>query len=176
MAKVTHERLRELLAYDQETGEFTWRVARGPEVPAGSVAGMVNEDGYRIVTVDGSNYRAHVLAWFYMTGEWPTKQVDHKDNGRDNNRWENLREATNGENGANKGKQCNNTTGHKGVSFDAKRNRFRAVIYKDGKQTHLGYFITAQQASDAYVDAAPRFHGEFARTVSPLTEGQRVEA
>ena len=79
---LTQERLKELLHYDPETGVFKWKQERrGGEfysvvlVKVGDIAGSLRsgERGYRHwkIGVDGENYRAHRLAWFYMKGEWP---------------------------------------------------------------------------------------------------------
>jgi AP2 domain len=54
-----------------------------------------------------------------------------------------------------------NKVGFKGVTFE--KRRFRAQITKDDKQYHLGYFATPEAAHAAYVEAAKRLHGEFAR-------------
>lgn len=91
------ERLKQLLHYDPLTGIWTWRVDRGfaarANVRAGDVAGTPNDNGYRVIGVEGGVYRASHLAVLYMTGELPGEEVDHKDCDPTNDRWLNLREA-----------------------------------------------------------------------------------
>lgn len=100
MSILTAARLRELLDYDPVTGIFTWKTSfRG--TAAGSVAGCVESRGYRRIRVVGRRYRASHLAWLYVHGEWPPDQLDHKDNIRDHDWIDNLRPATNAQNGAN---------------------------------------------------------------------------
>jgi hypothetical protein len=90
-------------------------------------------------------------------------QTDHRNgNGLDNRR-ENLRRCTNSENNRNKGKQCNNKSGFKGVSWDKKDRRWIARIKTDSVYKYLGGFKTPELASEAYKQAAVEFHGEFAR-------------
>ncbi|WP_276118384.1 HNH endonuclease [Pararhizobium qamdonense] len=164
--KLTHERLLELLHYDPETGVFTWRVdrwrGRGMGVlaaAAGSVAGSVNGDGYVCIKIDGENHKAHRLARFYVTGEWPRAMVDHRDLDRSNNRYDNLRNATRGQNRANS--TSKNKHGFKGVA--KVRGRYMAQIRKDKKNINLGYFDSAAEAGAIYDTAAKGVHGEFAR-------------
>ena len=90
---LTHERLLQLLTYDPVTGVFRWRYSRRG-CSAGAVAGRVKPDGYRQIMLDSRAYYAQRLALFYVTGEWPEREVDHKDGCRDNNAWSNLRDAT----------------------------------------------------------------------------------
>lgn len=69
------ERLRQLVAYNPATGIFTWlvdRKGRGGVVRAGSVAGTIDANGYRVITIDNRKYVAARLAWFYVTGDWPS--------------------------------------------------------------------------------------------------------
>lgn len=90
----TAERLRELLAYNPRTGLFTWRVSRkgrGGVVSAGSVAGTFDTRGSRVITVDNHKYPAARLAWFYVTGRWPTFNLVHVDGNTANDRFANLR-------------------------------------------------------------------------------------
>ena len=153
------ERLGELLSYEPETGVFRWRVSRGPAV-AGSVAGSLTTYGYIKIKVDGRFYRAHRLAWIYVHGVWPSKDLDHKDENKANNRLKNLREASSSQNGFNVGIRTHNTTGFKGVCHHS-GGKFQASAKLNGKRTHLGLFITAELASEAYQAFAKANHGDF---------------
>lgn len=161
--ELTVQRLRELLDYDPETGVFTWRVRRGGAAVAGSVAGSIRDDGYRDIKVDGPNYMAQRLAWLYMTGSWPTDEIDHKNCVRADNWWENLREATHSQNTKNALTRRDNTSGFKGVSFYKRNSRWQARIKHAGRQRHLGYFDTAAEAHAVYRAAATAIDPEFAR-------------
>lgn len=160
---LTLNRLKELLYYDAETGLFTRKVGRsGPNARAGDIAGCDNGQGYVRIYVDGVPYKAHRLAWFYMTGEW-VDEVDHRDTDRSNNRWDNLREATRSQNRTNCAAYRNNTSGYKGVSFYKRTGKWKAQIQKEGRKISLGYFETPEAAHAAYIDAANRLFGQFAR-------------
>ncbi len=160
--KLTLERLRECLSYDPDTGIFTWRIKnRRPAIR--SVAGTISVYGYRIIEIDGAKHRASRLAWFYMTGEWPTKQVDHRNMVRDDDRFANLREATQTQNLRNTRMRRDNTAGYKGVHLNKRNNRWRAFINVEGRQRYLGSFDTAAQAHAAYCNAAMEIDPEFAR-------------
>lgn len=164
MTSLTLDRLREVLHYSPETGAFTWRVTLSSRAPAGERAGTVNSYwGYVLIRVDRARYFAHRLAWFYMTGGWPSSRIDHRDTDRANNAWANLRLATLSQNGGNSRRARNNTTGFKGVSFHKASGKFRACIRVDFRQKSLGYFTTAEDAHAAYCKAAKVVFGEFAR-------------
>jgi hypothetical protein len=159
---LTQRQLKERLSYDPETGQFTWLIAPSNNVVAGSIAGSIMED-YRSIRVYGTPYKAHRLAWLYMTGEWPTCQIDHKDRNGLNNKWENLRLSTFGQNRANSKVRCDSQSGVKGVRWYASANKWSAQIRHKGKNVNLGYFETLDEAHLAYIRAAQQAFGEFAR-------------
>jgi hypothetical protein len=152
---LTAKRLRELLNYDPETGEFTRRVSR-QRYRAGEVAGRLHHQGYVVIRVDQVQYSAHRLAWLWMTGEWPGS-IDHRDRNRANNRWSNLRQATHQQNMHNMVKRNRYAPG---VSRFG--DRWQARITIGGARTHLGMFSTAEGAAAAYRAAALRHYGEYA--------------
>jgi hypothetical protein len=159
---LTAERARELLSYDPETGVFRWAKTR-PGKPAGKMTGALSH-GYILIRVDNVLYRAHRVAFLIMEGAWPPCHVDHINGIRNDNRWANLRHATASENGRNKALQSNSGSGYKGVSFFKPIKKWSAYIGSKKKRFHLGYFETAEDAHAAYVDAAKKYYGEFART------------
>jgi hypothetical protein len=160
--RITRARLRELLRYDPTTGEFRWRKRVNRSIHPGDVAGTPCHDRYRKITIEGRTYRAHHLAWLYMTGRWCSRVIDHRDGDPSNNRWNNLRRATVSQSNANRRIQRNNKCGFKGVAREGS-GRWRAYIQKNGRKHPLGSFATPEAAHAAYVAAARRLHGEFAR-------------
>jgi hypothetical protein len=159
--RLTAARLQALLHYDPETGEFRWRKQLSSIAPAGAIAGSINKyTGYRYIMIDNRSYTAHHLAWLYKTGKWCRRLIDHRDLNRANNRWSNLRPATRSENNANQAR-CPNKSGFRGVSPHC--GKWQARICKNGRQRFLGTYDTAQEAHAAYVAAARKLFGEFAR-------------
>lgn len=161
--KISADYVRRLFDYRPETGLFYWREQRSWKTPSGSTAGNVARDGYVRVKIDSQPVLAHRLAWLYMTGAWPADEIDHRDLCRTNNRWENLRVASHGQNQSNTRTYRNNRTGLKGARLDARSGKYYAVIVKGSVQTHLGTYQTAQEAHAAYAVAAKQIHGEFGR-------------
>jgi hypothetical protein len=157
--ELTADRLRELLSYDAETGAFTWLSGRGG-TPAGARAGTRDAHGYVQIQVAGRLHKAHRLAWLYVTGEWPSKEVDHANGDRGDNRIANLREATSSENKQNQRRAHarNKSSGLLGVSWHEQAGRWRASICVDRKSRHLGLFDTAEAAHRAYTAAKAELH------------------
>lgn len=157
--ELTQEYLREVLRYIAKTGIFKWRVAVSRSVKVGDVAGTLQNKGYIHILLRGRKYVAHRLAWFYLYGEWPSRQLDHRNGRKDDNRRVNLRLVTNAENQQNtKGARRNNSTGYLGVSLHKRLNKYSAQIYKDGKKHHLGYFDTGKEAHKTYLAAKRKLH------------------
>jgi hypothetical protein len=82
---ITHEELLKALHYDPKTGIWRWKVSRRC-VRAGDVAGTKKKNGYLQIKVSQKVYLGQRLAFFYMTGEWPQNDVDHKNCTRPDNR------------------------------------------------------------------------------------------
>lgn len=143
---LTQDRLRELLTYHPATGEFRWNVNRTGGAKAGDVAGAFDNEGYRLISVDGRHYKAHRLAWLYMTGQWPPNNIDHIDRNPSNNRFDNLRLATTAQNGMNRKRDKRNGTGVTGVSWCKTSKKWRADIGENGKLIRLGRFDTLLDA------------------------------
>ena len=164
--RLTAEIVRELLIYQPKTGQLFWRKRRS-NVPKGKLAGYINTYGYRIlsIAVGGVNkrYPAHRLIWLYVHGRLPKVWIDHINGNKGDNRLVNLREATPTQNHANKRRMKNNTSGFKGVCFDKTRKLWMASFCADYKQKNLGRFTTPEAAHEAYMAAARKYHGEFAR-------------
>lgn len=162
MKELTQARLKELLHYDPDTGEFTWVAQSRPGVRVGDVCGRTSVYGYREIGVEYRLHFAHRLAWLYMTGAWPTSEIDHENRCRSDNRWSNLRLANRVQNSANQGIRVSNSTGLHGVVWDKERGKWRAQIRIGGKKTNLGRFSTAEEAAAAHDRAALAEFGEFA--------------
>lgn len=163
--ELTLIRLKTLLRYDPRTGIFFWISDRARVAKAGDEAGSVTSAGYVRITVDGHRFMAHVLAWFYMTGEYVVRGIDHRDVDGTNNRWINLRRATKSQNCMNRKTRRDNALGVKCVLKKKGRisKPYYATIKVDGKQRQLGYCATIEEAAATYREAAVKNFGEFAR-------------
>lgn len=155
---------RETWRYELETGHFFHLKSPRYGIAIGDRAGSFNGK-YWTLQHKGKSYKASRVAWLVCTGEWPTNQIDHDNLDKMDDRFCNLREATNAENCRNRAARSNNRLGIKGVSkAPGKRRGYTSVISKDGDQKYLGYFATAEAAKAAYDAAAKIMHGEFARS------------
>lgn len=165
---LTAARLREILSYNPNTGVFTWRVDKfrrrgGGNAHKDTRAGTIN-NGYQRIKIDGVIYRAGRLAVLWMTGSFPSGDVDHKNLNRSDDRWINLRQATRSQNRANSRAQKGKVVPLKGVSWDKKRQKYCAYIRADDRTINLGRYDRAEDAHAAYVAAASKYFGQFART------------
>jgi hypothetical protein len=99
------------------------------------------------------------LAFLWMTGQMP-REVDHANRYRDDNRWDNLREASRSQN-------CCNRSATRTRHRDLPRGVYRqsgsiiAKIKVEQKQIYLGAFPTVAEAHAAYLEAARKHQGEF---------------
>lgn len=158
---ITQERLKEVLHYDPETGEFTWKIALSPRRKVGDSAGGMDALGYIAFMVDSKRYKAHRLAFLYMTGEIPG-EVDHINLVKNDNRWCNLRPTTTSKNAFNRNRSIRNTSGVKGVCWDKSRSKWMASLKINGKSKTIGYYPDLIGAELAVRKARIELHGEYA--------------
>jgi hypothetical protein len=158
--KIKHQTLKNLLKYEEKTGNFFW-INNGAGRNFKKPAGFVDFKGYRLIKLLGNTYMLHRLAWFYITGEWPKEQIDHINGNKSDNRFENLREASNSQNQFNLGLRSTNKSGYKGVSWSKVKGKWHAVAYLNYKSYSLGFYDDIIEAAQAYKDFAKIVHGEF---------------
>lgn len=157
---LTQERLKELLNYDPETGVFTRLIRSSNRGKVGDVAGSMNGNGYLAANIDRSSYKMHRVAFLYMTGAWPVKEVDHINGIRHDNKWNNLRQVTRAQNLQNQhGAKVCSSTGYLGVKpCPGRLGFFLAQINTNKKRTHLGTFPSPELAHEAYLIAKRKMH------------------
>ena len=158
--QLTQDYLKSILDYVPETGTFTWKIKHFYKCHVGSTAGGINGCGYIQIKINNKCYKAHRLAFFYVYGIWPENDIDHINGVRNDNRLENLREATRIQNCQNR-KRCqvnNASSGLLGVSYSKNKNKYASQIMLNKKQNHLGYFSTPEEAHDAYLKAKRQIH------------------
>ena len=114
----------------------------------------------------GGNPRTR-LHRLLLGGSDPNAVVDHINGDRLDNHKANLRFCSPQENWRNSASAQGSSVEFKGVDLYMKTGRFRARIHPDGKQKHLGFFATAEQAARAYDAAALEHFGKFARLNFP---------
>ena len=152
------EYLHTVLHYDPSSGIWTWKVGPSNAIKAGSRAGKIVGSGHRQIVLRGWLYYSARLAVFYMTGEWPKDRVDHRNRIRDDDRWENLREASESDNGANRSMQINNTSGYRGVSWDMNSSKWEVRV----NRVYLGRYDDLDIAILIRAEFADKYQGEFA--------------
>lgn len=169
---ITQQYLKEILHYNPDTGVFMWKEAkrgRNKFKPAGTY----DSNGYLIIKIDYKRYRAGRLAWIYMTGKEPVNLIDHINRNKADDRWVNLREATQNQNQQNKTIAKNNSSGYKGISIATDKRGsgytyYRAQIgYQDGGTRYKtkSFSLTEVGLKDAITwleDQRKQLHKEFA--------------
>lgn len=161
---LTPSDVRECVAYDPQTGAFTWTPrddASFPNVTAAKIYKRrfegrpaftcIGSQGYPCCRIKQVLVTAHRAAFAVMTGEWPPEQVDHVNGDRRDNRWTNLRLASQDMNSRNMAMPKRNTSGRVGVTFDRSRQKWMAQGWAEKRKFYLGRFDRLEQAAAARV-------------------------
>ncbi len=165
---ITQKELKARFEYRAD-GTFVRRYAvSGNGNFAGSVVGYrpknPNSRSNRYVTtkIAGQHYTVHRLIFLYHHGVMPD-QIDHINGDSLDNRIENLRPCVASENSCNRAVFKNNTSGYKGVSWNARNKRWFAYVDSNRVRTNIGYFDSVEEAAQAAAQSRNNLHGDFAR-------------
>lgn len=157
---ITQELIKHLYDYDQDNGGLRRKVSVSRNTKRGDVVGRVTSGKYHSTTIKGKEFQIHRLVWLWHYGDLPDF-IDHKDGDPENNRIENLREATNSQNQYNKRMQKNNSSGYKNVY--RKGDKWSVQFRIEKKLKYFGAFEDILDADYAARCLRKVFHGEFAR-------------
>ena len=156
-SNLTADELRAMLAYDKDTGIFTWIARPAKAVHIGDIAGATNEFGYVTIGFKKKVYKAHRLAWLYSYGVWPDGLIDHINGRKDDNRLCNLRVVAADGNSQNiRRPNRRNKSGFLGVIWF--QNKWRASITVNKKTYRIGDYSTPEEAHAAYLEAKRKQH------------------
>jgi len=154
---IDEARLRELLSYDEKTGIFT-RLVAASNSPVGSIVGCASKNGYLRCRLDGQLYYLHRVAFLYMTGSWPTSDIDHIDGCKANNSWANLRHATRKQNTQNISSHTSSISGVRNVYFDKPSGKWQVKIQANGRSHSFGYYADLTEAEAVARNAKRQLH------------------
>lgn len=145
---LTVEQARKCFSYDPETGCLTKLI----QIDRSKLR-------YRTVKIGGQVYPEHHIVWLLCKGRWPDRFIDHINGDPSDNRIENLREVTHGENMQNRrrAQKNNKSSGLLGASMRA-NGKWDARISVKGKNLYIGCFDTAEEAHQAYLSAKRVLH------------------
>lgn len=145
---ITQEELKQYVTYDPETGLFRSTGSKYSNKKEGEIVGSLHKTkGYIYLTLKGKTYRAQRVAFLYMTGAWPSYQVDHINQNKADNRWSNLREATPMQNCHNRPLYKTNSSGQTGVVRHTQTGKWMVLCRSNGQQHYGGLFESLEEAS-----------------------------
>lgn len=159
--QLPHEELTEYLHYNPDTGVFTNRMWRGGSARKGKQAGHTHMGRWLRIKINGREFMAHRLAWFYVHRRWPEKEIDHIDGNGFNNSIKNLRQANRNVNCSNLQKHRNgHLSGVRKAQYKTKTS-WIANIWAAGQVVRIGSFDTQAKAYKAYCKVYKEWNGHL---------------
>lgn len=162
--------LRQLLAYDPDTGKLAWLERPAHFFPAARDAIAWNAKfsgktalislspkGYRQGRIFNISFLAHRVIYAIHHGEWPSDQIDHINGDKLDNRIDNLRSVSRKENMRNLPMPRSNTSGVMGVGWSKQYKNWEAQIKVDRRRVYLGRFAKFEDAVAARKAAEVEF-------------------
>ena len=159
---LTFEEANKLFRYEPSSGKLFWKKRTARRIKVGDEAGtFCKSTGYRMVFINRKGYLVHRIAILLATGECdPSREVDHIDHDRGNNRLDNLRIVDRINNMRNMGLIKTNKTGVIGVSLKYTHTgklRYSANIMVNRKSINLGIFDNIEEAAAAREEANMKY-------------------
>lgn len=142
---ITQRELKEWVSYNPESGIFT-AIKKSKGRCIGDICGSSTKRGYLRFNVCGFLGYSHRFAFLYMTGSEPTKEIDHINHIKNDNRWCNLRDVTHKENHKNKSLRSNNKHGCHGIRKMNGCTKWSAVINVNGKARVISSHVNKSDA------------------------------
>lgn len=145
---LTQELIAKVLKYDALSGTLVWisNLHSKRAIPGSRAGSLIQKTGYRSISLFGRTYPEHHLIWFIVNGVWPSGQIDHENQVRDDNRIANLRDVTKAENARNRSRNPHSRLGEAGIWFNLRTHKYVAEITMNGKKVYQKSFDDIDEA------------------------------
>lgn len=153
--EINQDLLHKLFDYNSQTGILSHKL-NTRRCKKNTTVGHLTANGYLTTSLGKKKYLVHRLIFMHKLGYFP-EQIDHINHIKTDNSWDNLREVCNRENSINCSLSSNSTSKVNGVSYIKSLNKYRAYIYIQGKQKHLGVFDSLDLAKAKREEANEKY-------------------
>jgi hypothetical protein len=116
----------------------------------------VTDRGYVLTKIRGEDGKRRSIGLHRLLLGDPKEDIDHIDRNPRNNTRGNLRACGRAANNKNVPTRKNKTSGHRGVSWNKRKNAWQVVVREGGRLKWKGYYESEDQAARV---AAPYFAG-----------------
>jgi hypothetical protein len=155
---VCYENYAHLIIYDKENNEKARIIIDLDDTKKiGQIHWHINKNKY----VTNSKLKLYLHTYIMDKHIYNAHVVDHKNRNRLDCRKTNLRSATYKENGINKGKQSNNSSGYPGINWSKYHEKWRVRVKINGKEKFIGYYDNLEEAIAARQKAELEYYGEI---------------
>jgi hypothetical protein len=168
---MTLEIIKDYIAYNEETGIFTWKKLR-PSQHRQKIGDEVGhyDKGLVHIKFNQQKFSASRLAWFYIHGAMPNGKIEHINGNTSDNSAKNLQLVSQEDLCRKVVTNKRNKTGYPGVSYNKNAGKFVAVIRMRGKSMHLGCFDSAEEAANVYAVTKEVLHERDDQKIQSITD------